>query len=64
MQFHLENMTCGGCARNVTKVIQTIDPQAEVITDPPSRLVQVQSSASEERLLAALRDAGYRLGSS
>ncbi|HHT0102053.1 TPA: cation transporter, partial [Raoultella planticola] len=24
MQLHLENMTCGGCARTVTKVIQNI----------------------------------------
>nr|NOY01260.1 copper chaperone [Gammaproteobacteria bacterium] len=23
MQFHLEDMTCGGCARTVTKTIQT-----------------------------------------
>ncbi|WP_280514618.1 heavy-metal-associated domain-containing protein, partial [Camelimonas fluminis] len=22
MQFHIKNMTCGGCARSVTKAIQ------------------------------------------
>ncbi|MBA0998053.1 heavy-metal-associated domain-containing protein, partial [Escherichia coli] len=32
MQLHLENMTCGGCARTVTKVIQNIDPEASIIT--------------------------------
>ncbi len=26
MQFHIENMTCGGCARSVTKAIQSVDP--------------------------------------
>ena len=31
MQFHIENMTCGGCARSVTKAIQSVDPQAEVV---------------------------------
>ena len=39
MQFHLDDMTCGGCARTVTKTIQMIDPNARVVTDPPSRRV-------------------------
>ncbi|RWA54633.1 heavy metal transport/detoxification protein [Cupriavidus sp. UYMSc13B] len=59
MQFHLDDMTCGGCARTVTKAIQTIDPTASVVTDPPTRLVQVQTSASEEQIVTALREAGF-----
>ena len=59
MQFHIENMTCGGCARGVTKAIQLLDPKAEVIADPPSRQVQVKSSASQEQIEAALREAGF-----
>ena len=31
MQFHLEDMTCGGCARTVTKTIQMIDPNAKIV---------------------------------
>ena len=34
MQFHIENMTCGGCVRSVTKAIQSVDPSAEVTADP------------------------------
>lgn len=59
MQFHIENMTCGGCARGVTKAIQLVDPAAEVTADPPSRQVQVKSSASQEQIEAALREAGF-----
>lgn len=59
MQFHIEDMTCGGCARGVTKAIQSVDPNAEVLTDPPSRSVQVTSSATREQLEAALREAGF-----
>jgi copper chaperone CopZ len=59
MQFHIEDMTCGGCARGVTKAIQSIDPSAEVRADPPSRSVQVTSSATREQLEAALREAGF-----
>ncbi len=33
MQFRIENMTCGGCARSVTKTIQKVDPAAEVEVD-------------------------------
>lgn len=59
MQFHIDNMTCGGCARGVTKAIQSVDADAQVTADPSSRLVEVKSSASPEQLAAALRDAGF-----
>ncbi|MBL8258778.1 MAG: heavy-metal-associated domain-containing protein [Candidatus Competibacteraceae bacterium] len=59
MQFHIENMTCGGCARGVTKAIQSVDPTAEVTADPPRRQVQVKSSAAQEKIEAALREAGF-----
>ncbi|MCC6302646.1 MAG: heavy-metal-associated domain-containing protein [Gammaproteobacteria bacterium] len=59
MQFHIDNMTCGGCARSVTRAIQSVDAEARVTADPPSRRVEVESSASPERLAAVLREAGF-----
>ncbi|ELC7322199.1 copper chaperone [Stenotrophomonas maltophilia] len=59
MEFHVEGMTCGGCARSVTKAIEGVDPQASVQADPASRHVQVQTSASEAQIVAALTDAGF-----
>ncbi|MBY4898625.1 heavy-metal-associated domain-containing protein [Cupriavidus sp. AU9028] len=59
MQFHLENMTCGGCARTVTKTIQSIDPTATIVTDPPTRRVEVQTAVSEKQIAAALSAAGF-----
>lgn len=59
MQLHLENMTCGGCARTVTKVIQNIDPEASIITDPPTRKIEVKTSLSTEQVANALREAGF-----
>src|SRR3546814_19696023 len=56
MQFHIEAMTCGGCAGNVVKAIHSVDPKAEVATDPPTRRVQVTSSA--KRLSSAERRGG------
>jgi copper chaperone len=59
MQFHIDNMTCGGCARTVTRAIQSVDPDASIDTDPPSRLVKVDTAASQEQVVAALREAGF-----
>ena len=59
MQFHVENMTCGGCARGVTKAIQSVDPGAEVKADPDSRKVEVTSAAPREALAQAIRAAGF-----
>ncbi|WP_454674948.1 heavy-metal-associated domain-containing protein [Achromobacter pestifer] len=59
MQFHLDDMTCGGCARTVTKAVQSVDPDATVTADPPTRLIQVDTSASEAQIVTALREAGF-----
>ena len=59
MQFHLENMTCGGCARTVTKAMKDIDPEATVLTDPPTRKVTVKTSLSVEKVSYALIEAGF-----
>ncbi len=58
-QFTIPNMTCGGCARSVTKALQGVDASAVVDADPASHLVRVQSSAGEAALKAALTAAGY-----
>ncbi|MFA7669910.1 MAG: heavy-metal-associated domain-containing protein [Burkholderiaceae bacterium] len=59
MQFHIENMTCGGCVRGVTKAIQSLDPKAEINADPPTRKLQVNTSASREQIEAVLNEAGF-----
>lgn len=58
-QFTVPGMTCGGCARRVTSAILSVDPAAEVITDPPARDVKVTTHAEEQAIVAALDEAGY-----
>lgn len=55
MQFHIDDMTCGGCASTVKKTILTLDPDATVITDPATRLVEVETSVAGEQITAALK---------
>lgn len=59
MQFHIENMTCGGCAKSVAKVVASVDPQAKVDANPPSRTVTIETSASREDIEKALAKGGW-----
>ena len=56
MQFHIENMTCGGCACGVTRAIHTVDPAANVEADPPKRKVVVTSGQPRAAFEAALAE--------
>lgn len=58
-QFTVPGMTCGSCARRVTNAILSVDPEAQVATDPPARDVKVTTQAGKQALLAALAEAGY-----
>lgn len=59
LRFHIPNMTCGGCARSVSRALQSVDPQARIETDPPAREARVESAADENAFYAALSEAGY-----
>lgn len=59
MKYQIDNMTCGGCARKVTKAIQTVDASAEIITDPAQRSVEIVSTKPAELFAEALAEAGY-----
>ncbi len=59
IRFQVPDMTCGACARRVTKAVQSVDPTATVEADPPSREVRVDSSADPAALMTALQEAGY-----
>jgi copper chaperone len=58
MQLHIENMTCGGCARSVTKTIQSVDPAAEVEADSSARSVVVTTASPRAAIEAALARGG------
>jgi len=59
MHLTIPNMVCGGCARSVTKAIHTVDPDAQVVADPPGHTVEVTTTATREQIVAALRAARF-----
>ncbi len=59
MELKIENMTCGGCARSVTKAIQSVDPTAKVETNPAARTVKIGTTATSADIQKVLQDAGF-----
>ena len=59
MQFHIENMTCFGCARSVTKAIQSVDKAAVNKADPENRMIDVETLATRAEIEVVLAEAGY-----
>lgn len=59
-EFHIQNMTCGGCVSGVTRAIHAVDPAAQVHGDPAHRKVEIISDRPRATLQAALTKAGYQ----
>ena len=59
IELTVPNMACGACGKTITKAIQSIDPEAEVQTDPKTKRVTVESNASESSVREAIAAAGY-----
>lgn len=57
--FNVTGMTCGHCARAVTKAIKRVDSEALVDVDVPGRKVSVDSAADVESLRQAIEAEGY-----
>ena len=59
MRFHIPTMSCGGCARGVTRAIESLDAKASVAIDQANRDVEVSTDLPDQQIIAALAAAGY-----
>ena len=59
MRFHIPDMSCGGCARSVTRAIESVDANARVAIDQANREVEVSTDLPSQQIIAALAAAGY-----
>ena len=59
IDFKVQGMTCGGCARGVTSALQRVDADAVVNVDLASKTVSVSSTADAEQLKQAIEKAGF-----
>lgn len=59
LQLKVPNMACSACSDTITKAIQAIDPAATVQADTKTKLVEVDTQASETAIRDAIVAAGY-----
>ena len=59
LRYQVPDMSCGHCVQAVTQAVTGVDPNAEVAADLDTKSVKVVSTAQDELILQALRDAGY-----
>ncbi|TFI55748.1 copper chaperone [Mastigocladus laminosus UU774] len=59
LQLTVPNMACSACSETITKAIQAVDSAAMVQTDPNTKLVTIETQASETEIKEAVTAAGY-----
>lgn len=55
----ISDMTCGGCVASITRVVKSLDPNANVDADVASKRVNIDSVVNTDVLIAAIAHAGY-----
>lgn len=61
LQLTVPDMACSACSDKITKAIAAIDPAATVQADPKTKLVAVETQASETAIRDAIVKAGYTI---
>ncbi|MEM9772234.1 MAG: heavy-metal-associated domain-containing protein [Cyanobacteria bacterium P01_D01_bin.73] len=59
LQLKVTSITCPCCVDTVTAAIQKIDATATVTGDPDTKVVNVETSANEDAVRAAITNAGH-----
>ena len=58
-QFRVPEIHCDGCIRSLTGAVRDLDAKASVQVDLTTKLVRVETSASDAAVAEAIRDAGF-----
>ncbi|BAZ82045.1 MAG: heavy-metal-associated domain-containing protein [Sphaerospermopsis sp.] len=59
IKLTVPGMACSACANNITNAVKAVDANANVEADPKTKLVNVDTQASETAIKEALTAAGY-----
>jgi copper chaperone len=58
-QFLVSDIHCDGCIRAMTGAVRELDDKATLQADLTTKLVRVQSTATDASVAGAIRDAGF-----
>lgn len=61
LQLTVPNMACSACGETITKAVKAVDPAAVVQADPKTKLVDIETQASETAIREAITAAGYSI---
>ena len=59
IQLKTPKLACSSCVNTVTSVIKNLDANAEIQADTKTKLIVVETQASELAIREALINAGY-----
>ncbi|WP_353932699.1 heavy-metal-associated domain-containing protein [Okeanomitos corallinicola TIOX110] len=59
IKLTVPGMACSACANNITNAVKAVDANANVEADTKTKLVNVDTQASETAIKEALVAAGY-----
>lgn len=60
IQFHVENIKCGGCEKSIIKGLNSIEGLSNVVIDRDQQMVNVTADKSlREAIEAKLKSMGY-----
>lgn len=63
LEMKVPSMVCNGCVDTVTKAIKSLDSEAVVEIDLPTKMVKVDGKPSEESIKEAITSAGHTVES-
>ncbi|MBH8567067.1 heavy-metal-associated domain-containing protein [Nostoc sp. CENA67] len=61
LKVKVPNIACEACGEKITESIHTMEPDAQVNVDVKSKIVTVESQASEESIKQVIVAAGYNI---
>ena len=59
LQLKVPNMACSACGETITKAVVGVDSTAKVQADTKTKLVSIETQASEAVIKEAIAAAGY-----
>lgn len=59
-RYRIEGMTCDGCVRAVSRVIQAAAPQARIVVDLKSNTAEIDDAVPEATIAAAVDGSGFK----
>ncbi|MBD2093389.1 heavy-metal-associated domain-containing protein [Microcoleus sp. FACHB-1515] len=59
VQLNVPNLACPACVNTVTTAIKSVDSNAAIEADPKTKVVNIETRASQDEIEAAIAAVGY-----